>query len=63
MGSPERDAAYKAISRMAHDDPHQILVCWSPTLVVARKGVIGVESEAYLNTASIPDIRTYAILK
>jgi peptide/nickel transport system substrate-binding protein len=63
VGSAERDAAYRTISRMARDNPHQILVCWSPSLVVARRGVLGVEKQAYLNAVSIPDLRTYAIAK
>jgi len=63
MGSPDREAAYKAISKMAHDDPQHIIVCWSPLMVVARKGVVGIEKEAYLDAAAIPDIRTYGMVK
>jgi peptide/nickel transport system substrate-binding protein len=63
IGSKEREAAFKKISRMAYDDPRQMFVCWAPTLVVARKGVVGMEEEAYLNAVPIPDIRTYGILK
>jgi peptide/nickel transport system substrate-binding protein len=63
VGSPEREAAYRAISRMAYDNPHQIYVCWSPVLVLARKGIVGVDKEAYLDAAPIPDIRTYGAIK
>ncbi|MEO8754855.1 MAG: ABC transporter substrate-binding protein [Casimicrobiaceae bacterium] len=63
LGSPDREVAYKAISRMAYDDPRQIYVCWNPIMVVARKGIVGIEQQAYLNAVPIPDIRTYGALK
>ncbi|MEO8752788.1 MAG: hypothetical protein ABI624_08915, partial [Casimicrobiaceae bacterium] len=63
VGSPERETAYKAISRMAYEDPHQILVCWSPTLVVARKGLAGIDKTAYIKAVPIPDTRNYASVK
>jgi peptide/nickel transport system substrate-binding protein len=63
IGSPEREAAYKAISKMAYDDPRHIFVCWSPTIVVARKGITGLEQTAFLNAVPIPDVRTYGSVK
>jgi len=63
LDSPDRVARYKAISKMAYDDPRQIYVCWSPVLVVARKGIVGVENEAYLDAAPLPDLRTYGLQK
>ncbi|MEO8752148.1 MAG: ABC transporter substrate-binding protein [Casimicrobiaceae bacterium] len=63
VGSPEREAAYKAVSSMAHDDPHSIVTCWSPVFVVARKGIVGVDKEPFLNAVPIPDIRTLGSVK
>jgi peptide/nickel transport system substrate-binding protein len=63
IGSSEREAAYKAISKMAYEDPRQVFVCWSTILVAARKGVVGIDKEPYLNAVPIPDIRTYGIVK
>ncbi len=63
IGSPDREAAYKAISKMAYEDPRQIFVCWSPIMVVARKGIVGIDKEPFLNAVPIPDIRTYATAK
>jgi len=63
IGSPDREAAYKAISRMAYDDPQQIFVCWSPIMILARKDLTGIEQTAYINAVPIPDIRTYGLLK
>ena len=63
IGSPEREAAYKAISKMAYNDPHQVFVCWASTIIVANKNVKGIEKEAYLNAVPIPDIRTYSVVK
>lgn len=63
IGSPEREAAYKAIGKMAYDNPQHIFVCWSPTIVVSRKGVTGLDQTAFLNAVPIPDIRTYGSAK
>ena len=63
IGSPEREAAYKAISKMAYDDPQHVLVCWSPILVITRNGVVGAEKAPYLRATAVADIRNYSILK
>ena len=63
IGSPEREAAYKAISRMSYENPHNIFVCWTKLLIVARKDVVGIDKTAYVNAVPIPDIRTYGFRK
>jgi len=63
LGSPEREAAYKAISKMAYDDPRQIYVCWSPAVLVARKEITGLDKTAYINAVTIPDVRSYGFVK
>ena len=57
------EAAYKALSKMAYDDPRQIFTCWAPILIVARKDVMGLEKTPYVNAAPFPDIRNYSIVK
>jgi len=57
VGSPEREAAYKAISKMAYEDPQHVTVCWSPILVITRKGVVGAEKAAYMPAAAMADIQ------
>ena len=63
VGTPEREAAYKAISKMAYENPQHLTVCWSPILVVARKGIVGAEKAPYLRALAMADIRNYAALK
>lgn len=63
VGSPDQAAAYKALSRMAYEDPRQIYVCWNPVILLARKPVSGLDKTAYVNAVPIPDIRTYGIVK
>jgi len=63
IGSAGQEAAYKAISRMAYDDPQHVFICWSTILIVHRKNVVGIEKTAYINAVPIPDIRTYGLLK
>ena len=63
IGSAGKEAAYKAISRMAYDDPQHVFICWSTILIVHRKNVVGIEKTAYINAVPIPDIRTYGLLK
>ena len=63
IGTPEREAAFKAVSKIAYEAPNQIYVCWSPNVLVVRKGIVGIENTAYLNAAPIPDVRTYAAVK
>ena len=63
LGSPEREAAYKAISKTVYEDPRQIYVCWSPSLIVARKEIAGLNKTAFINALPIPDIRSYSFVK
>ena len=63
LGSPEREAAYKAISKMAFDSPMHVTVCWSPNVTIARKGFVGAEKAPYLIAAPMADFRNLGMLK
>jgi len=62
IGSPDRETAYKAISKMAYEDPHHVFICWAPQMIVARKGIVGIEKTAYIDAAPIPDVRGYGMV-
>ena len=63
VGSPEREVAYKVVSKMAYDDPQHIFVCWAPVLVIYRPNVVGADKAPYLSAAPIADIRNYGMIK
>jgi ABC-type transport system substrate-binding protein len=63
VGSPEQTAAYHAVSRLAYEDPRQVYVCWNPVILLARKGLTGLDKTAYVNAVPIPDVRSYGIAK
>jgi len=63
LGSPEREAAYKAIAKAAYDDPRHVFFCYSPILLVYRSDLVGVDKTAYVNAVPIPDVRTYGLTK
>ncbi|HSV83261.1 MAG TPA: ABC transporter substrate-binding protein [Ramlibacter sp.] len=60
IGSRDRETLFRAVSKLAYQESTHIFVCWSPNVIVARKGLIGVDKTPYLNALPIPDIRTYA---
>jgi hypothetical protein len=62
IGSPDRETAYKVISKMAYEDPHHVFICWAPQMIVARKGIVGIEKTAYIDAAPIPDVRGYGMV-
>jgi len=63
IGSPDREAAYKAIAKAAYDDPKHVFFCYSPIILVYRSDLVGVDKTAYVNAVPIPDVRTYGLLK
>jgi len=63
LGSPERDAAYKAIGKAMYDDPLHVFTCYSPVLIAYRKDLVGVDDMAYVNAVPLPDFRTLGLLK
>jgi len=63
IGSPDREAAYKAIVKASYDNPQHVFVCYSPVLIVYRAEVVGAEKAAYVNAVPIPDARMYGIVK
>jgi len=63
LGSPEREAAYKAISKMVYDDPPQVYICWAKAIMLGRKDLVGLDKTAYINALSIPDFRNYSLPK
>jgi len=63
IGSAEREAAYKAISKMAYNDPQYVMTCWLPMIIIARNGYVGADKAPYLAAAPIADIRNYSMLK
>jgi peptide/nickel transport system substrate-binding protein len=63
LGSPEREVAYQAVSKLAYEDPRQIYICWAKAIILARKEITGLDQTAYINALLIPDFRSYSITK
>ncbi|HSV83252.1 MAG TPA: ABC transporter substrate-binding protein [Ramlibacter sp.] len=61
IGTPDREAAFRQVSKLAFDDPQHLFVCWAPVMIVARKEVMGIEKMGYVNAVAIPDIRNFAM--
>jgi len=63
IGSPEREAAYKAISKMAYDNPYHVLICFSQNVIIARKGYVGADKLPYIIAVPMADFRNLGMLK
>jgi hypothetical protein len=53
IGSPGREMAYKAVSKMAYESPNR---AGPPALIISRKSLVGIEKTAYINAVPTPDV-------